>query len=91
MESGDRVVEGGFERREVFVGVKFITCFITSGTEEGVTLSTIVNAGRRRTVVEFSTVGFVGRGIFEAESMSFCHMLITSCFQVEGLVRTPFS
>lgn len=74
-ESGERVADGGFERGEVFVGAELMTCFIKSGTEEGVTLSTMVNAGRRRTVVESSTVGFVGRGMFEADSMSFCYLV----------------
>jgi hypothetical protein len=72
-ESGERfeVVGGGFEMAEVFVGAEFITCFIRSGTEVGVTLSIIVKAGRRRTEVEFSVDGWVGRGMLDAESMSF--------------------
>lgn len=74
-ESGERVAIGGFERGEVFVGAELMTCFIRSGTDEGMTLSTMVNAGRRRTVVESSTVGSVGRGIFEADSMSFWYLV----------------
>jgi hypothetical protein len=65
------VVGGGFERAEVFVDAEFMPCFIRSGTEVGVTLSIIVKAGRRMTEVEFSIDGCVGRGMLEAESMSF--------------------
>jgi hypothetical protein len=74
-ESGETIEDGGFESKEVFVGAELITCFIRSGTEEGVTLSIIVKAGRRRTVVESSTAGSEGRGMFEAESISFCFYL----------------
>jgi hypothetical protein len=72
-ESGERVEVGGagFKIGEVFVGAELIMCVIRSGTEEGVTLSTIVKAGRRRTVVEFGMLGFSGTGMLEAESMSF--------------------
>lgn len=71
-ESGETTEDESFESKEVFVGAELITCFIRSGTEEGVTLSIIVKAGRRRTVVESSTVGSEGTGMFEAESISFC-------------------
>lgn len=80
--SGESVADGGFERGEVFVGAELRTCCIRSGTEEGVTLSIMVNAGRRRTVVESLTAGSVGRGMFEADSMSFCSFINYVVLQV---------
>lgn len=59
----------------VFVGAR-LTCWVmSSGTEEGVTLSIRVKEGRRRTVVgadaEWSCSGFSGTGMFEADSIIF--------------------
>lgn len=75
--SGERVEDGGegLERGEVLVGAGLIICVIRSGTEEGVTLSIIVKAGRRRTEVESSIWAEVGSGMLEAESMSFCFLV----------------
>ena len=65
----------------LFKGVVFVLegeiwRLIKSFTEIGVTLSTNVNEGRRRTVVGRSAIGWdecsSGRGMLEAESMSFC-------------------
>ena len=50
--------------------------FIRSFTEVGVTLSMMLNEGKRRTVVGRSGTGWAewssGRGMLEAESISFC-------------------
>ena len=43
--------ETGMERSWLLVGPGSMKCVIKSGTREGRTLSTIVNAGRRRTEV----------------------------------------
>lgn len=75
----------------MFVGAEFMTWVIRSGTEEGVTLSIIVNAGRRRTEVESAIVGFSGRGMLEAESMSFCVFVSHVVHEILLNEHTPFS
>ena len=74
----------------MFVGAEFMTWVIRSGTEDGITLSMIVKAGRRRTVVDSGTVGVSGRGMLEAESMSFC---VIVRLDVHAMLEehTPFS
>lgn len=91
-ESGERVEMGGagFEIGEVFVGAELIMCVIRSGTDDGVTLSTIVKAGRRRTVVEFAILGFSGTGMLEAESMSFCILVRLECVTID-MSKVPHS
>ena len=72
-------------RGSVFVGAWFMTCLMRSGTAAGVTLSTMEKAGKSRTVVESSTSGFSGTGIFEAESMSFWGVAVSCAISP----RTP--
>ena len=59
----------------VVVLVELMCLRIRSGTVAGVTLSIKVKAGRRRTVVGAVAAGWSscsgGRGMFEAESISF--------------------
>lgn len=61
---------------EVVVGAGEMWAFIRSGTDVGVTLSMKVKAGRRSMVVGReaggSEVWSEGRGMLDAESMSFC-------------------
>lgn len=70
------VIRPGGVRGDVLVGEDSIMDFIRVGTELGVTLLMMVNAGRRRTVVAVSLAGRSswsesGTGILVADSMSF--------------------
>lgn len=64
------ITVGAVVKESVFVGPALIMCVMRSGTVPGVTLSTIVKAGRSRTVVESGTSGLSGTGIFEADSIN---------------------
>ena len=71
----------GFAERGVeFVGERSMYLVISLGTEAGVTFSTIMKEGRRRTAVGWVEGSEVresewvcGRGMLEAESISLCH------------------
>ena len=65
-------MEEGLERGEVLVGPLFTWLVIRSGTSSGVTLSTSVKEGRRRTVVLVEESPWSGTGMSEAESMRRC-------------------
>lgn len=69
----------GEVRGVVVVGAQLICWRIRSGTVAGVTLSTNVKAGRRRTVVGAEAAGksswFCGSGMFEADSINFYSLI----------------